>query len=388
MLQHKVHLREGSLAEVGGILEQTSARRIFFVVDECAYEASGAAAILDPLLQSCSVTRFVGFEPNPKLHDVQRGVQLFRAIAPDLVIALGGGSAIDLGKLIGSLACQDASVRQIAAGEASIKDEGPPLVAISTTAGTGSEATHFAVVYIDGEKYSVAHPSLLPNYAIIDSRLTHSVPADVTATTGLDAFCQAIESIWAVGATDESVRYAAEAVRLAVDQLVPATQNPTPQSRQGMCRAAHLAGKAINISKTTLPHALSYSLTSNYGIPHGSAVAMTLGPVLAFNAQVSDVDCLDQRGPRHVLQRIALILELLGTESAAAACGTIERLVTAVGCPASLNEIGISTDDALHRIVGDVNVERLSNNPRRASGGDLVALLTPSPLDTHHDNRK
>ena len=169
------------------------------------------------------------------------------------------------------------------------------MIAIPTTAGTGSEATHFAVVYVDGEKYSLAHPYLVPAYAVIDPLLTYSLPAGVTAASGLDAFCQAIESIWAVGATDVSHTFATEAARLAVQHLRAAVQNPTDTARAGMCRAAHLSGKAINISKTTAPHALSYVLTAEYGLAHGVAVALTLAPMLQYNAQVTAIDCADPR---------------------------------------------------------------------------------------------
>ncbi|MDG1895318.1 MAG: phosphonoacetaldehyde reductase [Fuerstiella sp.] len=374
--QHVVHLHDGALAEVGAIIDRNSASRLFFVVDESAYGASGAAVILDPYFRNCRVTRFADFELNPKVHDVERGIEQFHAADPDLVIALGGGTAIDLGKLIGTLACQDASAHDIIIGNSAIQRSGPPLIAIPTTAGTGSEATHFAVAYFENVKYSVAHTALLPDYAIVDSTLTRSLPASITAATGLDAFCQAVESIWAVGATDDSVDHASESARLAWKSLVAATRNPTADVRQDMCRAAHLAGQAINISKTTASHALSYSITSKYGIPHGIAVAVTLSPMLAYNAQVSDLDCADPRGPEHVRRRIGIILELLGVTSVAAACDRIENLISATGCPNSLSRLGLTTDAQMRRLVNQVDAHRLSNNPRYTTSESLFALLT------------
>ena len=377
--QRVVHLQDGALAEVGAIIDRVSARRLYFVVDESAYTASGAAALLEPHFRDRCVTRFSGFDLNPKLHDVERGIEQFREADPDVVIALGGGTAIDLGKLIGTLACQPTSARDIIIGKSGIQRSGPPLIAVPTTAGTGSEATHFAVAYVDGVKYSVAHNALLPDYAIVDSTLTHSLPASITAATGLDAFCQAIESIWAVGATDESLAYATESARLAWKSLVGATHGPTAELRQAMCRASHLAGKAINISKTTASHALSYSISSEYGTPHGIAVAVTLSPMLVYNAQVSETDCADPRGPEHVLTRIRRITELLGVESVAAACGKIENLISAVGCPNSLDLVGITSNAAIQRLVTQVDANRLSNNPRHTTSKSLFALLSKNP---------
>jgi len=369
------HSLTNSIGEVSAILRSVQTDRLFLVVDEPAWQASGAKEALEPQFRQRATTWFTDFELNPKLEDVERGIEAYRECQPDLVIALGGGTAIDLAKLIGSLAVQAASARDIATGRASIESTGKSLMAIPTTAGTGSEATHFAVVYVDGEKYSVAHPSLLPRYAVVDSRLTASLPKRITAATGLDAFCQAIESMWSVAATEESMRYATDAVRLAFGNLVTATNSPTPETREAMSRASHLAGKAINITKTTAPHALSYALTSRHGVPHGMAVAITLTSMLAFNAEVTDEDCNDPRGADAVRDRIARILSGLGTDNIEDASASIKSLLTQINCPTTFDSVGIQTSDELKYIVDSVNAERLSNNPRRASQSQLFNLL-------------
>jgi alcohol dehydrogenase len=372
-LSFKQQRSTDSLSSVPTVLESLRPARLFVVLDEPAYVASGAQDVLESVLQQYATTRFTQFELNPKLEDVQRGVETYRDAHPDVVIALGGGTAIDLAKLIGGLAAQSDSARDLAMGLASIQVAGKPLMAIPTTAGTGSEATHFAVVYVDGKKYSVAHPSLLPDYAVVDPKLTESLPRRITAATGLDAFCQAIESIWAVAANEESLQYATEAARLAFANLETATNAPTPEARRAMCRASHLAGKAINITKTTAPHALSYYLTSRYGIPHGFAVAVTLAPMLAFNAGVTDDDCTDPRGAAAVRERIARILNLLGTETVEDACQAIVTLLSRVEC-SGLEEI--VDHRCLIAVVESANLERLSNNPRRASREPLMDVLS------------
>ena len=373
-----------SIHEVDSLLDTLCADRLFLVIDEPAYRASGAHAILENCFHKYKTVRFSHFELNPKLEDVQRGIEIYRNFEPDVVIALGGGTAIDLAKLIGTLSVQKGAERSkcsrdIAMGVAAIEIEGKPMIAIPTTAGTGSEATHFAVVYVDGEKYSVAHPSLLPDYAIVDPTLTESLPKRITAATGLDALCQAIESIWAVAATEESMGYAQEAARLAFNHLAAAVNAPTPEARRAMCRASHLAGKAINITKTTAPHALSYFLTSRYGVPHGMAVATTLRAMLAFNADVTDDDCVDPRGAAAVRERIARILNVLGTDCVDEACSAITRLLSQVECP-TLKEIVVNGD--LMAVVDSANIERLSNNPRRVSREKLIEVLSSEPFQS------
>lgn len=375
MKQQVVHLRKDALDEVGSILERIPADRLFFVVDQLAYTASGAAKLLESQLSGRSVTTFSDFELNPKLHDIERGIAQFRAANPDLVVALGGGTAMDLGKLIGTLARQDDSAHDIITGKASLQHKSPPLVAIPTTAGTGSEATHFAVAYVDGQKYSVADHRLLPDYAIVDPMLTHSLPARITAETGLDAFCQAIESKWSVCSTSESKDYASESIPLSWGHLVAAVQRPVEADRLAMCRAAHLAGKAINISKTTAPHAISYTITSQFGVPHGCAVALTLGAVLAFNADVTDADCTDSRGANFVRKTIDDIVRLLGFVTALDAERGIQKCVASLGCPTRLAEVGVTTDAQVEEIVEQVNIERLANNPRRLTSHSLKMIL-------------
>ena len=361
-----------SIDDACTLLTSLNIERPFLVLDDAAYNASGARDALERFLAQKPAVRFSDFELNPRLEDVQRGIEAFRKSESDFVIALGGGTAIDLAKLIGASSVQSHSAHDIAIGRASLKVPGPPLMAIPTTAGTGSEATHFAVVYVTGKKHSVAHPFLLPTYAVVDSTLTESLPRTVTVATGLDAFCQAVESIWAVAATEESIKFASEAASLAFENLVAATNAPTAESRRAMCRAAHLAGKAINITKTTAPHALSYAFTSLYGVPHGIAVAFTLAPMLAFNATVTEENCADQRGAAAVRQRIDRIVEVLGGGGVERACAAIENLISQLGCEAQWDVFRKCDHD---RIVDSVNLERLSNNPRRASRQQLRSIL-------------
>jgi len=143
-----------------------------------------------------------------------------------------------------------------------------------------------------------------------------------------------------------------------------------------MCRASHLAGKAINVSKTTAPHALSYHLTSKHNIPHGMAVAVTLSSFLKFNAGVTAADCVDPRGPKHVHDRIAIICRVMQADDIATACANIDTLISQLDCPASLAEAGIVGTDAIWNMIDSVNLERMANNPRLTTSAILLELLS------------
>lgn len=370
----RVFIEEGAVRRLGELLDRLNAERLFFVVDELAYRVSGAEDELAECLRKRDVVWFGDFELNPKIDDVERGKALFLEEEPDVIVALGGGSALDIAKLIGTCSVQKGPTLDYVTGRRILEQDGPPMVAIPTTAGTGSEATHFAVVYVDDQKFSVAAPAVLPEYAIIDPKLTWSLPPRVTASTGLDALCQSVESIWSVGATDESIRYAEEALELTVDSLERTVMRPTPGLRMNMARAAHMAGKAINISKTTAPHAVSYAITTRFGVPHGAAVALTLGPFLNFNYQVSDSDCNDPRRASHVKKRIRRVLDVLANGSITRSQERIRSIIRNIDCPVGLADVGVAKRDVA-AIAENVNLERLSNNPRKISHRKLLELL-------------
>ncbi len=373
---NETYVKDGAICRLGEVLRARRARSVFLVYDRGAYTACGAQAMIDSQLEDYAVVRFADFTANPCLEDIQTGTRRFLASPCDVIVCVGGGSALDVAKMIGIFAGNETiAAERIVRKEATIQRKGPPVIAIPTTSGTGSQVTHFSVLYLAGVKHSVSHPIVLPEVAIVDPTLTYSMSAALTASTGVDALSQGMESMWAVDSTDESQEHAIEAVRLALRYLPKAVRAPCPDSRRGMALAAHLAGRAINISKTTAAHALSYAFTSEYGVPHGQAVGLTLGPLLTYNAAVTEEDCVDPRGREHVLQTMDRVLSVLDCADAEVGRARITSLLREVNCPTRLSEIGLMTADERATIAAKVNVERMSNNPRQLDGLALQRLL-------------
>ena len=359
------------------ILAAHGAKRVFLVTGGKSYASSGAEALVGPLLAGLEVMRFSDFAVNPSLQDVEKGITAFRAFMPDMVVAVGGGSVMDMAKSVNILACHEGAPADYIAGRVVLEKKGKPLVAIPTTAGSGSEATQFAVVYIDTKKYSLDHTFILPDYALSDPRCTYRLPPSVTAVSGLDALCQAIESYWSVRSTDESKAYAREAIPLALGSIRGAVLGDD-DARGRLMRAAPLAGKAINISKTTASHAMSYSLTANFKIPHGHAVALTIGRTLVFNSEVTETDANDERGRDYVQKTLGEIVQLLGATDADDAATVLTSLMRDIGLATRLSDIGVTKND-FPRILSEISPERAGNNPRRfskeAAGNILEAIL-------------
>jgi alcohol dehydrogenase class IV len=230
-------------------------------------------------------------------------------------------------------------------------------------------------MYDDGVKQSIADASMRPNVTILDPALTDALPPEITASTGFDALSQAVESAWSVHSTETTRSVSFEAMRLAADNLVKSVLDPSHANRDAMMKAAHLAGIAIDTTFTTAPHALSYKLTSSYGVRHGHAVALTLGQVLEYNDGITDSDCIDARGPDHVRGVIHRICQLLDADSAVEASQQIRSMLEKTELTDSLSAVGASTEESLLSIANSVNVERLANNPRALDHASIMGIL-------------
>ncbi|MEN8235306.1 MAG: phosphonoacetaldehyde reductase [Actinomycetota bacterium] len=365
----------GSINTLRDLVATINPSSVFVFTGGKSYEASGASPIIERALEDRSVSFVRDMPADPSVDDVNTAITAFRTAPPDLVIAVGGGSVIDLAKAVRVIAPVASDATPFLTGERLIEQPGPPLVAIPTTAGTGSEATRYAVFTVNGEKRPIGNPALLPDHVILDPELTYSLPPVVTASTGLDALAQAMESMWSTRSTDESYAHARTALRLALGHLRNAVHHPTPESRSGMCTAAHLAGRAIDVSATTAPHALSFHLTTEYGVPHGHAVALTLGAVLEYNAGVTDTDCADPRGTDHVRAAMDDVLDLLGVAAPSEGRELLERLVGDLGLEPTLAGVGVVSTEQRRRLAASASPIRMATNPRRFDESSLEALV-------------
>ena len=311
-----------------------------------------------------SFVRFSGFSSNPTYEEACVGYETLRNHSCDAVISIGGGSAIDVAKAIKAL---DAVPRHRLFDDGVLVDipdyDSLIHIAIPTTAGTGSESTHFAVVYKNGIKFSVSYDWLMPDAAVLDSALLVSLPDYQKKCTLLDALCQAIESLWSVRSCEESREYSRKAIRIIMDNYQKYLQGDS-RAAGSMLRAANYAGKAINITTTTAPHALSYKLSSLKSLPHGHAVALCMVP--CWDTLVCSV--------REGLFSKARVC-LAGTEQRLLEISRLMCVSPDVGLAAGLeqflvlmDELGIERSIDLDSrevdvLVDSVNVQRLSNFP-------------------------
>jgi len=285
---------------------------------------------------------FDRFVSNPEHSDVMAGIIAFEKEKCDLIVSFGGGSAIDTAKCINMLQ----------SGYAVELRDVPRAchLCVPTTAGTGSESTRFAVLYIGGEKQSVEHERIMPDYVVLDPFFLATLPVYHKKSTLLDALCQAVESLWAKGRSTESSAHALSAIKIIYDNVEGYMENK-PGYALRILQAANLAGKAINITKTTAAHAMSYKLTGMFGLAHGHAVALCLKYVWAHLLE-SDFhfDALLQVD----YDRFVELCDMMDIAYDFATCGNDDKVIS--------------------ELVASVNIERLGNHPVYLSENTLADM--------------
>lgn len=301
-----------------------------------------------------NIHTFTDFKPNPKYEEVLEGIKEFKENNCDLIISIGGGSAIDVAKTIKAFVTLDDKENYL--NQKIIKND-IELVAVPTTAGTGSESTQFAVIYYEGNKYSIDSEYILPNYVLLESKFLESLPLYQKKSTMLDALCQGIESYWSVNSTDESKKYAKEAIKIILSNYKEYI-NEQKDVYSKIMEASNYSGKAINISKTTAAHAMSYKITSLYGVSHGHAVALCLPHIWEY--MINNINLTsDSRGEEYlekVFDDLDSIFECNNHKE------TLEKLKEILN-NINLNYTGIVKEEDINTLTSSVNENRLKNNP-------------------------
>ena len=366
----------GSLINLKAIIESFKVKKVLIVAGKKSFSLSNAEIKIKKILVDREIILFNDFQSNPKIEDVINGIKVVHLEKPDLIISVGGGSAIDMAKLINILAVQDnVNILDYIKNPSLINKKGIPLIAIPTTIGSGSQSTHFAVAYVDSVKYSVAHDYMMPDFAIIDAELAYSLPKHVAASSGMDALSQSVESYWSVKSTDESKKYSSEAISLILSAL-PKAVNGDKYSIDIMSKAADLAGKAINITTTTAPHAISYPITMFFGIPHGHAVGLTLGYFFEINSNINFHQVNDPRGKEYILKTMHEIFDMFGSKNAKECFFKWQEFMKSIGLETNFQIIGINSKSDKEKVSENVNLQRLSNNPVKVSSEMIMQVIS------------
>jgi alcohol dehydrogenase class IV len=347
--------------KLSDILHEVGCRKLFLVIDS-SYPFLNIKDAIETLPVEEKV-KFSDFTPNPLYEQVCNGIELLKTSNCDTILAVGGGSAIDVAKCIKLAVLAEegnaAIIPPLVNTHVVCDGTKIPFIAIPTTAGTGSESTHNAVMYYEGAKQTVTNDGVLPDYAVLEPSVLKTLPLYQKKCTMMDALCQGIESWWSVNSTEESYDYSRKTVELIMANWRKYIFENDDEAAAQIMLAANYGGRAINITQTTAAHAFSYKITSLYKLPHGHAVAVCLPEIWEY--MIGHMDkCIDNRGQEYLSGIFALISKAMGCENPEQAIAEFRQMMKEMELK---NPVAEDREEDLEVLSTSVNPVRLKNNP-------------------------
>lgn len=353
------------------VLEVVALREpVLFIYSKSAMRSADMdSSLLDWLHSQSNVKLITGIESNPSISQFV-SVRKNLGELPHTIFALGGGSVIDVAKILKGLANASLEMDEAAflnfissKGYLKLENSSIKLIALPSTAGTGSELTKWATIWDmqNKKKYSVEREDMYPSEAWIDPLLSAGMTKEITVSTGLDAMCQAIEAYWSTKSNPIVRRLSVRAISEVLMHLEQAADHPEDiEARGGMCQGSVFAGLAFSQTRTTACHALSYPLTARFGIPHGIAVSMSIIPILRLNWEY--------------IQEKELFLSAFCCHDRPELEAALERLLSLYVYPVvkALGPIG-NLSAIIPEDIGSMG-DRLGNNPTTISKSEIIVI--------------
>lgn len=362
----------GALEQVGHYARAFGADRALVVTDPGVVKAGWAKRVLNSLDDAgVPWELFQDVTPNPKDHEIDAGVRVYRETGCDVIVAVGGGSAMDCAKGIGIVSANDASILDFE-GVDEVPMPGPPLICIPTTAGSSADVSQFAIISDTARrlKFAIISKTVVPDVALIDPATTTTMSAELTASTGMDAFVHAVEAYVSNASSPVTDVNALAAVPLIAGNLVSVVENPDDlQYRNQMMLGSLFAGLAFSNASLGLVHAMAHSLGGLKDAPHGMCNAQLLEIVVDFN-----YSSVPERYDRIALAMGFDLSGMNAEQRKGALLAGIAKLRQSVGIIGTLTDEGVTQDDIPQLAAHAVKDPCLATNPRAATQQEIERL--------------
>lgn len=341
----------GKINELSNIIKKSGGNKGILVITN-SFVKNGMAEKIVALSDYKINTVFTEVSPNPDVAEIDNCALAIKENGCDFVVAVGGGSVMDCAKAAATICTVDDTIKNYHGTGKAMPETSLPIIAVPTTSGTGSEVTCVSVLTDreNGKKAPIVSNNFFPKYAVIDPELTYSVPNFITANTGMDVLCHAIEGFWSKGHQPICDACAIHATELVFKYMLKAYYSPKdPEAREKMAEASVIAGLAFTLPKTTSSHACSFPLTNIYHIPHGEACALTLDYFARINKNAEN-------------GRVQEFARKLGFKDVDAMADRIVELKKEMGMRCDLKEFNL-TDEQVDELVRISRHPNLLNNP-------------------------
>lgn len=360
-----------SIEDIKKFISDKSFKKIFVLCGKKSFANSSAENLFKKTIANKEIKLFYKKSKLPVLSELIEIINEIRNFKPDLILAIGGGSVMDYAKIANVVDVRADLANLIVNYSYPLKTKYTKLATIPTTAGSGAEVTSNAVIYVNGIKHSIESELLIPDNFFLIPEFLIAAPHKIKASAGFDAIAQALESLIARKSNDTSVDYALKSLKVTTKSFISFLDKPDLKNATEMSIGANLAGKAINISKTTVPHAVSYPFSSLFNISHGHAVSLFFEKFFKFNY----INLKKSETYFDLSKRYDLIFNLFEVKNIDEFCSKIILIKKKSFLEDNLLKMNININNELDKIIKGVNLLRLENNPIKIIEKDIIKLV-------------
>jgi alcohol dehydrogenase class IV len=360
-----------SIHDIKNFIGDKSFKRIFLLCGKKSFVNSGAERFFNELIKKKELKIFYKKSKLPRLEELLEIVEQIKKFKPDLILAVGGGSVIDYAKIANVIDIRPDLSRLIVSYSYPYKKKYTKLAAVPTTAGSGAEVTSNAVIYVEGVKYSFESELLIPDYFFLVPEFLSSASSQIKASAGFDAIAQALESLLSKKSNDESVKYASKSLNISLKSFLSFLENSNSKNSAEMIIASNLAGKAINISKTIAPHAVSYPFSSLYKIGHGHSVSLFFEEFMKFNYE----NLNKSKTSFDLKKRFDLIFSLFDISNINEFNSKISLIKKKANLEDDLTKLNVDILKNSEVIIKGINMLRLGNNPVEIDEKNIYKIM-------------
>tara|TARA_B110000008_G_scaffold251204_1_gene264989 strand:- start:189 stop:1292 length:1104 start_codon:yes stop_codon:yes gene_type:complete len=361
-----------NIEDINTFIADKSFKKIFILCGKKSFTISGAENWINKMIVNKETKKLYKNSDFPVLEELIGIINEIKNFKPDLILAIGGGAVIDYAKIANVVDARSDLKELIVSYSYPFKKKFTKLAVIPTTAGSGAEVTSNAVIYVDNIKHSFESNLLIPDNFFLIPEFIVSAPDKIKASAGFDAIAQALESLVSKKSNEQSIDYATKSLKISINSYISFLHDSNIKNAAEMSIAANLAGKAINISKTTAPHAVSYPFTSLFNISHGHAVSLFFEKFFKFN-----YDNLNKSNTSFDLKkRFDLIFSIFDVSNIDNFNSKLSLIKKKANLEDDLTKLNIDLNQCSENIINGINLLRLGNNPVKIDGKDIYDIIS------------